>query len=903
MKLSFRIHYKTNWGETLFVSGNCPELGDWNPEDAIPLQYSGNDFWQIDLELNDSIDFAYKYFIRNNDGSVFWEGGNNRDFWQTDKKQVFIHDSWQVFFDAERVLLSKVFVDVIMRPEVQDEPQHPLHAKRIIRLAIEAPRVGVGYALAVTGDSTMFGEWKKPVMLNNLYYPVWQIELDASGINFPLAYKYAIVKLDDGQIKTWEEGPNRQLNAPDSKEGEWLALHHESGFRYPVGNWKGAGLAIPVFSLRTQESFGVGEFNDLKKLADWCELTGLKMIQLLPVNETVATHSWLDSYPYKSISVRALHPMYLHLPAMGKLKDAKDRNAFDRLKNKLNKLTHVDYVEVTKAKARYFKMIFDQTWSQVKETDAYKLFFRENEEWLLPYAAFCYLRDQYKTSNFRKWEGYAVYDPAKIAELSNPANNFHEHIAVHYFIQYHLDKQLKEAVVYAHEKRIGIKGDIPIGISPDSIEAWTEPELFNLNGQAGAPPDDFAIMGQNWGFPTYNWEEMAKDGYLWWRKRLEMMEKYFDAYRIDHILGFFRIWEIPVENLHGLLGYFKPGLPLSTSEIEDWGLWFDAERYTKPYIRGHFLHDFFGDYTDEVRKKYLTEIEYDVFELKPEFDTQRKIYNLLTPKGEVEGTSRKEIIIRDGLMSLLDEVVFIRDPYSPHAAWHPRIAFHYTYSYRDLSDEKKEILNELYIHFFYKRHDEFWKHEAMNILPSIVGASNMLVCGEDLGMVPDSVPEVMAALNILSLEIQRMPKNPRVAFAHPNDAPYLSVCTTSTHDMETVRGWWEKDREKIQRFYKHMLGHNDLAPYFAEPWVCREIIEQHLHSPAMWTIFPIQDLIAMDGSLRWDQTDKEQINKPSDPENKWQYRMILSLEELIKANEFNSLLRGLVHMAGRDAAY
>ncbi len=903
MKANFQIHYQTNWGENLFVCGSSRAFGDWSTDHALPMNYVGNNFWQAEIELEDKFNFSYKYFIRDHDGQIFWEGGPNRSFEAFGKSQTFVYDQWQPAFDPTRVLLSKVFTQVLLKPAKLNAKAKTSKAKRILRLKILAPRVGPNHGMAIIGDSGLLGAWQKPVLLNNHNYPTWHIDLDIDKLSFPLQYKYVILDLTNNEISTWEEGKNRELIDPPTDQNDSISILNEEGFRYPVGNWKGAGVAVPVFSLRSGDSFGVGEFTDIKKLVDWCTLTGIRMIQLLPVNETVATHSWLDSYPYKSISVRALHPMYLNLKALGDLNDKKEKAVFLRLKTKLNKLTYVDYVAVTKAKSRYFKLIFDQNWEQLKQTDDFQIFFNENKDWLIPYAAFCYLRDRYKTSNFREWGKFATFNPKKIAELTAPSNSIYEHIAVHYFIQYHLDRQLKEAAEYAHQRRVALKGDIPIGISPNSIEAWAEPQLFNLKGQAGAPPDDFAIMGQNWGFPTYNWDEMTQDGFRWWKNRLQMMEKYFDAYRIDHILGFFRIWEIPVDNLHGLLGYFKPGLPMSVSEIEDWGLWFNEDRFTKPYIRGHFLNDFFGLYTDEVRKKYLIETDLNVYQLKPEVDTQRKIYNVLTPQGETEEVDSKDVIIRDGLMGLLDEVLFIRDPYAPHKAFHPRIAFHYTYSYRDLGEEVKEIMNELYIHFFYKRHDEFWKQEAMNKLPSIVSASNMLVCGEDLGMVPDSVPEVMTALNILSLEIQRMPKNPRIIFGHPNDAPYLSVCTTSTHDMSTIRGWWEEDREKTQRFYRHILGHNDLAPFFAEPWVCRQIIEQHLHSPAMWTIFPIQDLIAMDGTLRWDQTDKEQINKPSNPNNKWQYRMILSLEELIRATDFNKILKGLVHLSGRDADY
>ncbi|NOU48372.1 MAG: 4-alpha-glucanotransferase [Bacteroidales bacterium] len=903
MKIIFKINYKSIWGQMLCICGGHELFGDWDPEKGQPMLYLGNDDWVLEMEVPQGLAFSYKYFVREANGYILWEGGQKRQLTNSDFEIMAIRDRWHPEHDPSRVMHSKVFTEVIMKPERLFTQTVKTKSSSIIRFCMRAPRVGIGFGLAIIGDGKSLGNWKKPILMGNKNYPVWQVDFDVSIQKFPLEYKYVIVDLATNLISDWETGHNRVLNEENTVVSDSLFVVNDENFNYPPNNWKAAGVAVPVFSLRSNESFGVGEFNDIRKLVDWCVKTGMKMIQILPINETVATHSWLDSYPYKSISVMALHPMFLHLPAMGKINNKTLQEEFDSIGNELNGLQQVDYVAVTRAKARYFKIIFDQNWEKVKKSTAYQLFFAENKEWLLPYAAFCRLRDLYKTSDFRQWEGFAVFDPTKIEDYCDPRQSYHEHIAVHYFQQFHLDLQLKEAVAYAHKHGVCLKGDIPIGISPNSIEAWTEPHLFNLNAQAGAPPDDFAFMGQNWGFPTYNWDEMARDDFAWWRKRLNAMEKYFDAYRIDHILGFFRIWEIPMDAVQGLLGYFKPGLPMNAGEIEDWGLWFDTERFTKPYIRGHFLYDFFGDYTDEVRLKYLNETDFGVFELKEVFNTQRKIYDYFSPDQTKTELDMKGITIRDGLLGLLNEVLFIKDPYATQSAYHPRIALHYTYSYRDLDEQKKDRLNELYIHFFYKRHEEFWKWHAMAKLPSIVASSNMLVCGEDLGMVPDTVPEVMHALDILSLEIQRMPKNPRIEFGHPSDAPYLSVCTTSTHDMSTIRGWWEEDRERTQRFYRHTLGHNDMAPYYAEPWVCHEIINQHLHSVAMWTIFPIQDLLALDGNLRWDETEKEQINVPANPENKWRYRMVISLEELIEADDYNSMLKGMVHIAGRDTDY
>ncbi|MFZ4463010.1 MAG: 4-alpha-glucanotransferase [Bacteroidales bacterium] len=903
MKLVLKVNYKSNWGQTLHVCGDHSILGSWDSEKALPMAYSGNDEWLAETEFPEGAAFYYKYFIREANGFIHWEGGKNRFLSNSDYSLIVVRDEWQPIHEPMRVLHSKAFTEVLMKPEKLYTQSKKAKSSKLLRFNLLAPRIGKGFGIGIIGDGKALGNWSKPILLSNKSYPVWQLEIDSESLIYPIEYKYVIIKLSDNSIHHWEGRLNRKVFESQTESDNSLIILNDDHFVYPAGNWRGAGVAVPVFSLKTNESFGVGEFNDIKKLVDWCVRTGMKMIQILPVNETVATHSWLDSYPYKSISVMALHPMYLHLPGLGLLHDKNLQAEFEKIGQDLNSLQQVDYVAVTKAKARYFKLIFDQNWEKLQKTASFQQFFEENKDWLIPYAAFCRLRDQFKTSDFRQWDNFATYDPKMIEDYCDSSQPYFEHIAVHYFQQYHLDLQLREAIAYAHKNGVCVKGDIPIGISPNSIEAWTEPHLFNLNAQAGAPPDDFAFMGQNWGFPTYNWDEMARDGFSWWRKRLMMMEKYFDAYRIDHILGFFRIWEIPMNAVQGLLGYFKPGLPMSPAEIEDWGLWFDTDRFTKPYIRGHFLYDFFGEYTDEVRKTYLHETEFGVFELREEFNTQRKIYNHFSPEQTHTQLDMKGITIRDGLLGLLNEVLFIRDPYTQHPTYHPRISFHYTYSYRDLDEQRKERLNELYIHFFYKRHDEFWKWHALAKLPAILAASDMLVCGEDLGMVPDTVPEVMESLNILSLEIQRMPKNPKVEYGHPSDAPYLSVCTTSTHDMATIRGWWEEDRDKTQRFYHATLGHNDLAPYFAEPWVCHEIINQHLHSPAMWTIFPIQDLLAMDGNIRWDETGKEQINVPSNPENKWRYRLIQSMEELLEEEEFNNILKGMVHISGRDSEF
>ena len=571
---------------------------------------------------------------------------------------------------------------------------------------------------------------------------------------------------------------------------------------------------------------------------------------------------------------------------------------YAQLQSELNSNYHVDYPSVLKHKIKYARQLFKEQRENILKDKDFRSFISKNKTWLRPYALFCHLRDKYGTSDFNKWDKYTVYPEQKISNLTSARSDIYPEITFWYFVQYHLDKQLKESADYARKKGIGLKGDLPIGVGRYSADTWSNPHLFNFDGQAGAPPDKFAVDGQNWTFPTYNWDEMAKDDYSWWQKRLRKMAEYFDAFRIDHILGFFRIWEIPYSAIQGILGHFSPALPFSREELQAADIWVDTQRFCKPYIKEHLLKTVFGEYTDKVRKLYLNETELNVYELKDEYDTQRKIYDRFLNGNEPEDMSEEDTFIMTGLLKLAAEVVLLPAD-SKLDKFHPRVSMHSTYSYMELSAEQKIALDNVYINYYYYRHETLWKEEAMKKLPYLIYASKMLVCGEDLGMIPSVVPEVMRELNILSLEIQRMPKNDNVEFANPADAPYLSVCSTSTHDTSTIRGWWEEDREKSQRFYNHQLGFQGEAPYFAEPWLCEEIVNQHLRSPAMLAVFPLQDLLAMSSELRSDDTHNEQINIPSNPRHYWKYRMHLFIEDLLDANDFNRMINLMIKNSGR----
>jgi 4-alpha-glucanotransferase len=618
----------------------------------------------------------------------------------------------------------------------------------------------------------------------------------------------------------------------------------------------------------------------------------MKIIQILPINDTTITRRWTDSYPYNAISIYALHPIYLGLNEFP-LKDKKKFLEYRKKATELNALKAIDYEQVLILKENYIRVLFDEIGIKTLKSEGFKTFFDSNEMWLFPYACFTHFRDVNGTADFSVWKKFNRYNKSELENALVSDTAMKQSLELVYFTQYLLHTQLSAVKQYADKHEVILKGDVPIGISRNSVEAWVEPHLFNMNTQTGAPPDDFSIFGQNWGFPTYNWNEMAKNDYAWWTRRFQKMADYFDAYRIDHILGFFRIWEIPLHSVQGLLGYFSPALPFSVEELKNFDFTFDKTRMTKPFVHTDFLAEFFGEYTSEIIQKYLNRITFEQYKLKDFCDTQAKI------KAHFEGkTDEKSNILRNGLYALCNEVLFVRDK-NELQKFHPRITAQHTHSYHSLSDDEKTTYNRLYNHFFYERHNDFWASEAMKKLPALIDSTEMLVCGEDLGMIPDCVPAVMRELQILSLEIERMPKNPQQKFENLPTIPYMSVCTTSTHDMSPIRAWWLENRNLTQQYFNEILWKNGLAPEDCTPEICRQILMNHLNSPAMLAILPWQDWMSKSGKLRRKNPEEERINIPANPQHYWQYRMHLTLEDLLEQMELNEEIREMVEVSER----
>lgn len=890
MTVQFNIEYKAMFGEQIVVNIQTEE-----GELKLPLETTDGQRWACDWCV-ESPEKSYTYYY-----SVEREGRAVKTEWLIIKHQLDVnakkavaytlYDHWKAM-PEDAYLYSSAFTDCINHQAPQE--MKPETGSKIVRLIVRAPQLRDGERLGVLGADKALGAWdvQKILPMTQHTYNEWVADIDATRLEGShLEFKFVSFRNAKNDL-LWETSMNRTVDLPEMKAGELVSYELDQAF-FALYNRKLAGTQVPVFSLRTRKSAGIGDFGDLKTMIDFVASTGQKVLQLLPINDTTITHTWTDSYPYSCISVFAIHPQYADLHALPELKDAKARAEAEKTRAELNALDKIDYEKVNDFKINYLRQIFNQEGEKMMKTAEYKAFFQDTELWLVPYAQYSYLRDKNGTADFNQWPDYRVWDEAERKALADPKTAAYKNVAFFYFVQFVLDRQMQEAHEHAKAKGVILKGDIPIGVNRNGCDVWMEPKYFNLNGQAGAPPDDFSANGQNWGFPTYNWFEMLKDGCQWWNRRFQNMARYFDAYRIDHVLGFFRIWEIPVHSVHGLLGQFAPALAMSREEIESYGLHFQEDRFTRPFITDWVLDRVFHERAGEVKEKYLDRLDDERYQMKPEVDTQRKVEALFA-----DVTNEKELWLRDGLYALISDVLFVRDHTNP-GVFHPRISAQLDFIYESLYDNDKAAFNRLYNDYFYRRNNQFWYQEAMKKLPKLVQATRMLVCAEDLGMVPDCVPWVMDELKILSLELQSMPKDPSVKFGHLSRNPYRSVCTISSHDMPTLRMWWDENIQRTQEYYNTMLYRQGSAPHPLPGWLASDIISRHLTSPSMLCILSIQDWLATDEALRLPDADAERINIPANPKHYWRYRMHLNIEDLAADKRFVQNITEMISQSGR----
>ena len=890
--IEFNIRYNVSDSAALHL---CYNLDGENtaPQNSLTLREVQKGWWQCSLEVPDNhryINYGYELRQGSNVLCSEWAGTPHTLRFNCVNRNYIVHDMW-LDSPAGYYTRTNLFRFFDKQAATLDEPSVNWY-NRSVTFSVYATGLRSGERLHLVGDADVLGSWEpaKALPMQQRVPNRWSVTFDVSTLWSGSLY-YKFIAVDENGAVRWEDGENRHILLPDFEQSTNY-FYQLDALAFDAPSLRLAGTVIPLFSLRSAHGWGIGDFGDIKLMTDWLVSTGQKILQLLPVNDTTVYGGNEDSYPYNCVSVFALNPIYADMSELPELSKPRRNAYYQKEREALNAMPVVNYSKAYRLKINYLRELFDEVGADVLASEDYQAFEKAQERWLKPYTLFRFLSSRLH-SNIWDWGEYSHYDNTTTERVIAEYPDAVQEMRFHSYLQYLLFTQLSTAHEYANSHGVALKGDIPIGVAPNGVDVWCDREQFNLSVSAGAPPDMFAADGQNWGFPTYNWQVMAGDGYAWWRRRLQYMSCFFDAYRIDHILGFFRIWEIPRTAKSGLAGSFSPNRPLSVEEIQMSGFVFDEALHTVPYIDDVLLKKHFPRKVKQVTDAFLDANGDGTYRFKPEMENANTLAYYI-----YERAPKLPQAMKDALLAIYGRVLFMRDLNNPQL-FVPRILGYETEAYVQLSQSDRVAYDHLYEDYFYNRHTMFWFREGTRKLTPLLLSTPMTACGEDLGMIPACVPWVMKNLQVLSLEIQRMPKLYGETFANPARYPYLSVATPSTHDMSTLRGWWREDETMSQQFYNCVLGFDGKAPLEMDGRVAHAILMQHLASPSAFALFAWQDWMAMDERLRRDNPDDERINIPSNRDQCWNYRMHIPLEQLMQERLFNDTVRNMIAGTGR----
>lgn len=892
MTVTFSIEYWAQPHERLWLVGHTADGTPQTGTPSFPLDDLGEGLWQATLYLPTfpaPTPYIYSYRLTDASGRVLREEGYlpHQLLLSAGDDALFVCDHWRDR-PEDAPAFSAAFCDILGKQRTTSEGE----AQQGITFSVFAPALHEGEQILLSGACEELGYWDTERALPLQYYGAGRWELTLSHLSAShIQYKYLLRGKETGSIQ-WEEGANRQAQLPAPSAYPYCYVQ-DSFLRLPAHSIRTAGLVAPLFALRSDSDWGIGDFGALREAIDFAAEAGMHAVQLLPINDTTSTRDTADSYPYNAISVDALHPIYIDLNALPSLPEA-EQATFLSEANALRTLPAVDYPKVLALKERYLRRSFECSGKEMLGREAFHRFYQAAASWLRPYALYCVLRDHFGTGAPTQWAGWEVYDEDKAtAYLDDPANA--EVVSYYYWLQFILDGQMQEVRSYAEARGVFLKGDLPIGVAPHSVDVWRAPHLFHTEQSAGAPPDDFAADGQNWGFPTYDWTAMQAEDFRWWRQRFEQQARYFHAFRIDHILGFFRIWEVPRTQHSGLLGHFHPAQPYTLDEWQELlQCPFPIELLTAPLVHEDVLTELLGDSFDDLL---------DLGMLRSSALPQ--LYQLIhTEQADYDSDSLQRTLGSDVasiLQGLCTETALIADPYkSGH--YHPRIALERSRLFARLPEAVQARWRAVSDDYYYVRHNELFRTTALLRLGALTRHTRLLLCAEDLGMIPASVPAVLDELQVLSLELERMPKTfTPTGWARPEAFPSRSVATTSTHDMPSLRGWWHSlSADEQARYCREELLLPPTAEAPDEATIYRHIIEAHLASPAVAVLLPLADWMSLDSRLWLTTPEAEQINRPEDPHHYWSYRFPRSLKALQEiAPEWRTHLKQLITLSQR----
>lgn len=650
---------------------------------------------------------------------------------------------------------------------------------------------------------------------------------------------------------------------------------------------KRTGIVVPISALYTKDCPSCGDFLALKDLADFCEKAGFSIVQLLPVNDTGT-----QSSPYSGLSAFALHPLFIRINALPEFAAAMKGNkafatAYKAFEKEFGYKKRFDYDAVLGEKTKLLHLLFNyiEKKNSKDEAEANKLnkelakFVRSNQ-WIIPYAVFKNIKDENMQASWKSWDESIQklsYDQIKLKWQNKAKKSSHDFFV---WCQLRASEQFKEGAESLRAKKIILKGDIPILMNEDSVDCWTYPEFFRQELRAGSPPDGGNPMGQNWGFPTYDWDRLEADEFTWWKDRIKTSAQYYDAFRIDHILGFFRIWASKENETTAYLGHTIPYADFTRKTLNELG--FDDDRIkwiSEPHIPTGTIenitwnHDEATAVLEKVCDRVKTE---ELWTFKKEIDGDKEIYAMNFFEDEGKNNAVKNALAekwRDRSLIQIKKDRFIKV-----------YAFENSTAWKTLSGEEQEKLRKLFEEIEVKE-NKLWEKQATTTLSAIVHASDMIPCAEDLGVNLPVMPEVLKKLDILSLKVIRWtrqwekPGQPYIPFT---DYPELSVATTSVHDSSTLRQWWNQEKDSVWAFINSVECENKPDGNSAfTPEIAEFILRSLASCKSALLINPLQDYLFLEHSFYLENEDDERINIPGSVNTfNWTYRIPVTIEEM-----------------------
>jgi 4-alpha-glucanotransferase len=639
---------------------------------------------------------------------------------------------------------------------------------------------------------------------------------------------------------------------------------------------KYTGTAIPLGAIKTKKSVGCGEFQDLIPFADLCKKSGIKIIQLLPVNDTGT-----ESSPYSALSAFALHPLYVTLEKL--TEDEAIVAKIKKLRKKYKDFQRFPYKDLRQDKLALLREIFASKKDEIAASGEISAWLSENP-WVKEYAVFMNLKDDNNEASYKQWPEHKDVDAKKIQELWDCKETKEKHLFF-VWLQYNLDKQFAEAAAYVRSLGIMLKGDIPIMMNEDSTDAWANKDFFNDSLRAGSPVDNENPTGQNWGFPTYNWKNLEKADYSWWKNRLICASKYYDMYRIDHVLGFFRIWAIPHGECTAVLGHTEPFEPITKDEL--YGLGFNDDRIKwllKPHVETRTIeevnnNDYLG--THGLLHKIMDRIgNEELWLFKDSIKTDQDIWDC-----DIDSYYVKERLTQKWRDRMLIEV---------EGGYYPIWTYTKTTAWESLNNEEKFRFSELLAKKNEKM-DKLWESQARTVLGELTGATKMIACAEDLGANIECLPSVLGDLDIRSLCVVRWkrdwekPSQPYYAF---ESYPEKSVATASVHDSSTLRLWWttEGDANDFRNAFPPENPNIRVGEY--NPETAKYLLKKIATANSMYVINPIQDFLGLDSKYYAENMDNERVNVPGSVNAfNWTYRLPVNVEDLLKDKELIAAIK------------